>query len=98
MTSSTAYKHPSLDTALPEGTVTVLSTDLEGSTALNQRLGDEVATALEREIADLANTHIDKQRGRSPPKPCAKPCARTPPRSPSSCPSCACVTRTFATR
>jgi len=49
--------------ALPEGTVTVLSTDLVGSTVLNQRLGDEAATALEREIAELANIHIEKQRG-----------------------------------
>jgi class 3 adenylate cyclase/tetratricopeptide (TPR) repeat protein len=48
---------------LPEGTVTVLSTDLVGSTVLNQRLGDDVAAALEREIADIANTHIEKQRG-----------------------------------
>ena len=48
---------------LPEGTVTVLSTDLVGSTLLNQRLGDEAATALEREIAELANIHIEKQRG-----------------------------------
>jgi predicted ATPase/class 3 adenylate cyclase len=48
---------------LPEGTVTVLSTDLVGSTVLNQRLGDEAATALEREIADLANAQIEKQRG-----------------------------------
>lgn len=48
---------------LPEGTVTVLSTDLVGSTALNQRLGDDAATTLEREIADLAQTQIEKQRG-----------------------------------
>jgi class 3 adenylate cyclase len=54
---------PADSVALPEGTVTVLSTDLVGSTLLNQRLGDEAATALEREIADLANIHIDKQRG-----------------------------------
>jgi predicted ATPase/class 3 adenylate cyclase len=54
---------PSDTVALPEGTVTVLSTDLVGSTLLNQRLGDEAATALEREIADLANVHIEKQRG-----------------------------------
>src|SRR5205823_2382409 len=33
--------------ALPEGTVTVLSTDLVGSTLLNQRLGDAAATAVE---------------------------------------------------
>ncbi len=36
--------------ALPEGTVTVLFTDLVGSTQLNQRLGDSAATALEREV------------------------------------------------
>jgi len=49
--------------SLPEGTVTVLSTDLVGSTLLNQRLGDEAATALEREIAEMANAHIEKQHG-----------------------------------
>lgn len=49
--------------SLPEGTVTVLSIDLVGSTLLNQRLGDAAATALEREIAELANAHIEKQRG-----------------------------------
>lgn len=55
--------HVSAETVpLPEGTVTVLSTDLVGSTALNQRLGDEAATALEREIADLAHAQIDRQR------------------------------------
>ena len=48
---------------LPEGTVTVLSTDLVGSTALNQRLGDEAATSIEREIEELALLQIEKQRG-----------------------------------
>jgi len=48
---------------LPEGTVTVLSTDLVGSTALNQRLGDEAATSIEREIEELALLEIEKQRG-----------------------------------
>ena len=47
----------------PEGTVTVLSTDLVGSTALNQRLGDEAATAVERELAALAQEQVEKQRG-----------------------------------
>ena len=51
------------DTALPEGTVTVLSTDLVGSTLLNQRLGDEAATAVERELAALAQEHVDRHRG-----------------------------------
>jgi len=37
---------------LPEGTVTVLSTDLVGSTLLNQRLGDAAATGVEREVGD----------------------------------------------
>jgi class 3 adenylate cyclase/tetratricopeptide (TPR) repeat protein len=49
--------------ALPEGTVTVLSTDLVGSTALNQRLGDEAATAIERELSGLAHAQVEKQRG-----------------------------------
>src|SRR5262245_23635905 len=48
---------------LPEGTVTVLSTDLVGSALLNQRLGDEAATTLEREIAGLAQAQVEKQRG-----------------------------------
>jgi class 3 adenylate cyclase/tetratricopeptide (TPR) repeat protein len=48
---------------LPEGTVTLLSTDLVGSALLNQRLGDEAATILEREIADLAQAQVEKQRG-----------------------------------
>ena len=50
-------------TALPEGTVTVLSTDMVGSTLLNQKLGDEVATAIERELSALAQEQVDKQRG-----------------------------------
>jgi predicted ATPase/class 3 adenylate cyclase len=48
---------------LPEGTVTVLSTDLVGSTLLNQRLGDAAATAVERELAAIAQEQVDKQRG-----------------------------------
>ena len=54
---------PSETVALPEGTVTVLSTDLVGSTLLNQRLGDEAATVVERELAALAQEQVDKQRG-----------------------------------
>ncbi len=50
-------------TSLPEGTVTVLSTDLVGSTALNQRLGDVAATAIERELIALAHEQVAKQRG-----------------------------------
>jgi class 3 adenylate cyclase len=53
-----------VDTApLPEGTVTLLSTDLVGSTSLNQRLGDEAAATLEREITELAQAQVEKQRG-----------------------------------
>src|SRR5207244_3133976 len=44
-------------------TVTLLATDLVGSTLINQRLGDEAATTLEREIADLAQVQVEKQRG-----------------------------------
>jgi class 3 adenylate cyclase/tetratricopeptide (TPR) repeat protein len=49
--------------ALPEGTVTVLFTDLVGSTQLNQTLGDEVAGAVEREIEAMALERVEKQRG-----------------------------------
>ena len=41
-------------TKIPEGTVTLLSTDLVGSTRLNQALGDEASATLEREIKKLA--------------------------------------------
>jgi class 3 adenylate cyclase/tetratricopeptide (TPR) repeat protein len=54
---------PAETVALPEGTVTVLSTDLVGSTLLNQRLGDAAATAVELELAALAQEQVDKQRG-----------------------------------
>ena len=43
--SDTGVRLSAEATSLPEGTVTVLSTDLVGSTALNQRLGDVAATA-----------------------------------------------------
>lgn len=43
--------------------MTVLSTDLVGSTLLNQRLGDEAATAVERELAALAQLQVDRHRG-----------------------------------
>jgi class 3 adenylate cyclase len=40
-----------------------LSTDLVASTALNQRLGDVAATAIERELLALAHEQVAKQRG-----------------------------------
>jgi class 3 adenylate cyclase/tetratricopeptide (TPR) repeat protein len=49
--------------ALPEGTVTVLFTDLVGSTQLNQTLGDEAAGAVEREIEGYALERVEKHRG-----------------------------------
>ena len=48
---------------LPEGTVTVLFTDLVGSTQLNQTLGDEAAGAVEREIEKAALERVGKHRG-----------------------------------
>ncbi|MEE9280691.1 MAG: AAA family ATPase [Myxococcota bacterium] len=48
---------------LPEGTVTVLSTDLVGSTQLNQRLGDEAAGALERQIEHRVLDQLGRHRG-----------------------------------
>ncbi len=49
--------------SLPEGTVTVLFTDLVGSTGLNQRLGDEAANAIEREVERAALEQVEKNRG-----------------------------------
>jgi class 3 adenylate cyclase/tetratricopeptide (TPR) repeat protein len=43
--------------------VTVLFTDLVGSTDLNQRLGDEAANALERRVERLALEQVEKHRG-----------------------------------
>lgn len=48
---------------IPEGTVTLLSTDLVGSTLLNQALGDETSAAIEREIKALALNQVTKQDG-----------------------------------
>jgi hypothetical protein len=47
--------------ALPAGTVRLLPTDLVGSALLDQPQGDEAAAALERAIADLTNTQIEKR-------------------------------------
>jgi class 3 adenylate cyclase len=49
--------------SIPEGTVTILSTDLVGSTALNQRLADRDAAAIEREVEALAIEQVGKQNG-----------------------------------
>lgn len=49
--------------ALPEGTVTVLFTDLVGSTQLNQTLGDEAAGAVEREVESFALERVERHRG-----------------------------------
>jgi class 3 adenylate cyclase len=48
---------------LPEGTVTVLFTDLVGSTRLNQKLGDEAANAIEREVERTALEQVEQHRG-----------------------------------
>jgi class 3 adenylate cyclase len=45
---------------IPEGTVTLLSTDLVGSTLLNQALGDESSQTIEREIKTLALEQMGK--------------------------------------
>ena len=49
--------------AIPEGTVTVLFTDLVASTSLNQLLGDEEARAIGRETEQLALERIEAHRG-----------------------------------
>ena len=48
---------------LPEGTVTVLFTDLVESTQLNQQLGDDAANAVRRELEQAALDLIERQRG-----------------------------------
>ena len=48
---------------LPEGTVTVMCTDLVGSTPLNQTFGDVAATAIQREIAQRSAELIAKHGG-----------------------------------
>ena len=61
---------------LPEGTVTFLFTDIEGSTELLQRLKDQYATVLEEQRVILRDT-FKKWRGHEV----------TPRETPSSCPS-----------
>ena len=48
---------------LPEGTLTVLFTDLVDSTQLNQQYGDEVANSVRREVEQLALASVDRNRG-----------------------------------
>ena len=48
---------------LPEGTVTVMCTDLVGSTPLNQTFGDVAATAIQREIAQQCSELIARHGG-----------------------------------
>ena len=48
---------------LPEGTVTVLFTDLVESTQLNQQHGDEIANAIRREVEQRTLELIQGQRG-----------------------------------
>jgi class 3 adenylate cyclase len=48
---------------LPEGTVTVLFTDLVDSTHLNQQHGDEVANAIRRDVEQRAMELVDRHRG-----------------------------------
>ena len=48
---------------VPEGTVTLLSTDLVGSTLLNQELGDRASAAIERETKADALEHVARCGG-----------------------------------
>ena len=48
---------------LPEGTVTVLFTDTVGSTAVNQRLGDDVANALRQQVVAICRQQVERHRG-----------------------------------
>ncbi len=48
---------------IPEGTVTVLFTDLVDSTRLNQSLGDDGARAVGRQVEEMARTVVASNRG-----------------------------------
>jgi class 3 adenylate cyclase len=48
---------------MPEGTVTVLFTDVVGSAQLNQRHGDEVADAIRRQVEERVLEVIKRHRG-----------------------------------
>src|SRR5437762_13359110 len=49
---------------LPEGPVTLMFTDIEGSTALRTTLGDGDTDALFREHDELIREQIDEHKGR----------------------------------
>ena len=48
---------------LPEGTVTVLFTDVEGSTDLTTRRGDEAAQAILRTQRELVRRQVEQHSG-----------------------------------
>ena len=48
---------------LPEGTVTVLFTDCEGSTDLTTRLGDDAAREVLRACDELVRQQVARHRG-----------------------------------
>jgi class 3 adenylate cyclase len=51
------------DQEIPEGTVTVLFTDLVESTRLNQTLGDDAAREVGRQVESMARQIVADQRG-----------------------------------
>ena len=54
---------PSTESELPEGTVTILFTDLVDSTKLYQQHGDDAANLILREVEQCAHELIDRHRG-----------------------------------
>src|SRR3990170_3974593 len=50
-------------TEIPEGTVTIVFTDVVGSTALTGRVGDEAARSLMREVEALVREQLARHRG-----------------------------------
>ena len=51
------------DSEIPEGTVTVLFTDLVESTRLNQSLGDDAAREVGRQVEEMARRLVEANRG-----------------------------------
>jgi class 3 adenylate cyclase len=61
---STIPQQPDLRShAAPDGTITLMFTDIEGSTAMNQRLGDEAAQAILREHNKIFRREVENHQG-----------------------------------
>ena len=59
-----AYEHPDLSAqAAPDGTITLLFSDIEGSTAIAERLGDDRWFKVLQEHNEMVREHVRAQGG-----------------------------------